>query len=158
MRRSHRGSQSVEVARAGRDGAWREARGGAPGGKAPGGRAPPAGPRGHGRRPRGRRGGPPPGAAHKEARRFRARASPGRGHRTGAEGRLGWSSVSEGECERSRRALKRLLEGHREANGVIDHALEEDQALEDQEYSAQESLAEVQDTLSGGYEDARTIL
>ena len=72
--------------------------------------------------------------------------------------------MSEGELERSRRALKRLLEGHREALGVIDQALEEDQvleedqALEDQEYSAQESLAEVQDTLSGGYEDARTIL
>jgi len=67
-------------------------------------------------------------------------------------------SVSEGEHERLQRALKRLMDGHREALGVIDQALEEDQALEDREYSAQESLAEVQDTLSGAQEDAQSIL
>ena len=66
--------------------------------------------------------------------------------------------MSEGELDRLRRALKRLMDGHREALGVIDQALEEHQALEDQEYSAQESLAEVQDTLSGAYEDAQSIL
>ena len=51
-----------------------------------------------------------------------------------------------------RRALRRLMEGHREALGVID------QEVEDQESSAEETLAEVQDTLSGAYEDARSIL
>ena len=60
--------------------------------------------------------------------------------------------MREGELERLRRALKRLMDGHREALGVID------QALENQEYSAEETLAEVQDTLSGAYEDARSIL
>jgi predicted MarR family transcription regulator len=39
-----------------------------------------------------------------------------------------------------------------EALGVID------QKTEDRESSAQETLAEVQDILSGAYEDARTIL
>ena len=61
-------------------------------------------------------------------------------------------SVSEGELERLRRALERLMNGQREALGVID------QEVEDQESSAQETLAEVQDILSGAYEDARTIL
>jgi hypothetical protein len=44
------------------------------------------------------------------------------------------------------------MAGHREALGVID------QEVEDQETFAQETLAEVQDILSGAYEDARTIL
>ncbi len=61
-------------------------------------------------------------------------------------------SVSEGEHERLRQALKRLLDGHREALGVIDRA------LEDQEDSAEESLAEVQDILTGALEDAQSIL
>ena len=61
-------------------------------------------------------------------------------------------SMSEGELERLRRALERLMAGHREALGVID------QQVEDQESSAQETLAEVQDILEGAYEDARTIL
>ena len=61
-------------------------------------------------------------------------------------------SVSEGELERLRRALKRLMDGHREALGVIDRE------VEDLESSAQETLAEVQDILSGALEDARDIL
>jgi len=60
--------------------------------------------------------------------------------------------VSEGEHERLRRALQRLLEGHGEALGVIDRA------LEDLEASAEESLAEVQDILTGAHEDAQSIL
>jgi hypothetical protein len=63
------------------------------------------------------------------------------------------SSVSEGELERLRRALERLMSGQREALGVIDRE------VEDQESSAQQqTLAEVQDILSGAYEDAQTIL
>jgi hypothetical protein len=61
-------------------------------------------------------------------------------------------SMSEGELERLRRALERLMAGHREALGVID------QQVEDQESSAQETLAEVQDILAGAYDDARIIL
>jgi len=62
-------------------------------------------------------------------------------------------SMSEGELERLRRVVERLMAGHREALGVID------QEVEDQESSAQqETLAEVQDILEGAYEDARTIL
>src|SRR5215218_8219107 len=61
-------------------------------------------------------------------------------------------SMSEGELDRLRRVVERLMAGHREALGVID------QEVEDQESSAQETLAEVQDILSGAYEDARTIL
>jgi hypothetical protein len=60
--------------------------------------------------------------------------------------------MSEGELDQLRRALKRLMDGHREALGVID------QEVEDQQSSAQETLAEVQDILSGAYDDARTIL
>ena len=71
----------------------------------------------------------------------------GQGRRAEMEG-----SVSEVELERLRRALRRLMDGHREALGVID------QEVEDQESSAQEALAEVQDILSGAYEDARSIL
>jgi hypothetical protein len=44
------------------------------------------------------------------------------------------------------------MAGQREALGVID------QEVEDQESFAQEPLAEVQDLLLGAYEDARTIL
>jgi len=63
------------------------------------------------------------------------------------------SSMSEGELERLRRALERLMSGQREALGVIDRE------VEDQESSAQQqTLAEVQDILSGAYEDAQTIL
>jgi hypothetical protein len=60
--------------------------------------------------------------------------------------------MSEGELDRLRRAVERLMNGQREALGVID------QEVEDQESSAQETLAEVQDILSGAYEDAQTIL
>jgi hypothetical protein len=60
--------------------------------------------------------------------------------------------MSEGELDQLRRVAERLMAGHREALGVID------QEVEDRESSAQETLAEVQDILSGAYEDARTIL
>jgi molybdopterin converting factor small subunit len=60
--------------------------------------------------------------------------------------------MSEGELDRLRRVVERLMAGHREALGVID------QEVEDRESSAQETLAEVQDILSGAYEDVRTIL
>ena len=60
--------------------------------------------------------------------------------------------MSEGELDRLRRVVERLMAGHREVLGVID------QEVEDQESSAQETLAEVQDILSGALEDARTIL
>jgi hypothetical protein len=52
-----------------------------------------------------------------------------------------------------RRALRRLMDGHREALGVIDRGLEDQESS-----SAEESLAEVQDILSGAHEDARSIL
>ena len=60
--------------------------------------------------------------------------------------------MSEGELDQLQRALERLMAGQREALGVIDRE------VEDQETFAQETLAEVQDILSGAYEDARTIL
>ena len=66
-------------------------------------------------------------------------------------------SVSEEEHARLRRALKRLLDGHREALGVIDQEVES-QEVEDPEPSAEETLAEVQDILTGAIEDAQTIL
>jgi hypothetical protein len=61
-------------------------------------------------------------------------------------------SMSEGELDRLRRVVERLMAGHREALGVID------QEVENHESSAQETLAEVQDILSGAYDDAQTIL
>jgi hypothetical protein len=61
-------------------------------------------------------------------------------------------TVSEWELDRLRRAIERLMAGHREALGVIDRE------VEDPEPSAQETLAEVQDILSGALEDAQTIL
>ena len=61
--------------------------------------------------------------------------------------------MSEGELYRLQRALERLMAGHREALGVINLEVED---LESS--SAEESLAEVQDILSGALEDARTIL
>jgi hypothetical protein len=60
--------------------------------------------------------------------------------------------MSDGELDRLRRVVERLMAGHREALGVID------QEVENQESSAQETLAEVQDILSGAYDDAQTIL
>src|SRR5215210_8788870 len=88
-------------------------------------------------------------------RRPRRRGGDRRGRR-GGERRLPTTveagSMSEGELDRLRRAVERLMNGQREALGVID------QEVEDQESSAQETLAEVQDILSGAYEDARTIL
>ena len=52
--------------------------------------------------------------------------------------------MSEGELDRLRRALERLMNGQREALGVIY------QEVEDQEPVAQKTLAEVQDILTGG--------
>ena len=60
--------------------------------------------------------------------------------------------MSAGELDRLRRAVERLMNGQREALGVID------QEVENQESSAQETLAEVQDILSGALEDAQSIL
>ena len=65
--------------------------------------------------------------------------------------------MGEGELYRLQRALERLMAGHREALGVIDRVVE-DQEVEDRESSAQETLAEVQDILSGAYDDAQSIL
>ena len=59
--------------------------------------------------------------------------------------------MSEGELERLRRVVERLMAGQREALGLID------QEIEDQESSAQETLVDVQDILAGAYEDARSI-
>ena len=60
--------------------------------------------------------------------------------------------MSEGELYRLQRALERLMAGNREAPQLID------QEVGDRESSAQETLAEVQDILSGALEDARSIL
>ena len=60
--------------------------------------------------------------------------------------------MSEGELDRLQRVVERLMAGQREALGVIE------QQVEEQETFAQETLAEVQDILSGAYDDARTIL
>ena len=60
--------------------------------------------------------------------------------------------VSDGELRRLQRALERLMAGHREALGLMD------QEVDDREFSAQETLAGVQDILSGALEDARSIL
>jgi hypothetical protein len=57
-----------------------------------------------------------------------------------------------GELYRLQRALERLMAGHREALGLMD------QEVDDREFSAQETLAGVQDILSGALEDARSIL
>ena len=60
--------------------------------------------------------------------------------------------MSDGELYRLQRAVERLMAGHREALGLID------QEVDDRESSAQETLAEVQDIMSGALEDARSIL
>ncbi len=61
--------------------------------------------------------------------------------------------MSEGELDRLQRALRRLMAGQREALGVIEQQVEEQET-----FAQEETLAEVQDILSGAYEDARTIL
>ena len=60
--------------------------------------------------------------------------------------------MSDGELYRLQRAGERLMAGHREALRFID------QEVSDRASSSQETLAEVQDILSGAYEDAQTIL
>ena len=65
--------------------------------------------------------------------------------------------MSEGELDRLQCAVERLMAGQREALGVIDQKAEY-QEVEYQEASAQDTLAGVQDILSGAYDDARAIL
>jgi predicted nucleotide-binding protein (sugar kinase/HSP70/actin superfamily) len=60
--------------------------------------------------------------------------------------------VNETENDRLRQAVERLMSGQQEALQAIE------QAFEEQESFAQETLAEVQDILSGAYGDARSIL
>ncbi len=60
--------------------------------------------------------------------------------------------MNETENDRLRRAVERLMDGQQEALQAIE------QAFEEQESFAQETLAEVQDILSGAYGDARSIL
>ena len=62
--------------------------------------------------------------------------------------------MSEGELERLRRALKRLMDGQREALEAIEQAFEQSEEGFEQETT----LVDVRDILSGAHEDARTIL
>ena len=86
---------------------------------------------------------------------MKTKVTEGRGRRGGAlrlaamEG-----SMSEGELERLRRALKRLMDGQREALEAIEQAFEQSKEGFEQETT----LVDVQDILSGAHEDARTIL
>ena len=59
--------------------------------------------------------------------------------------------VSEGELERLRRAVERLMEGQREALEVLRRALDEGMPSED-------ALADLEDILQGSLEDARAVL
>jgi hypothetical protein len=61
--------------------------------------------------------------------------------------------MSEGELERLRRALERLLNGQREALEAVERALEESEGFEQET-----TLVDVQDILQGAHEDARDIL
>jgi len=61
------------------------------------------------------------------------------------------ASVSEGELERLRQALRRLFEGQQEALEVLRQALEEEAPTE-------EALGDLEDILEGSLEDARAIL
>jgi len=56
--------------------------------------------------------------------------------------------VSEGELERLQRAVRRLLDGQREALEVLRQALEDDTPTE-------EALGDLEDILEGSLEDAR---
>jgi hypothetical protein len=62
------------------------------------------------------------------------------------------SSMSEGELDRLRRAVERLMNGQKEALEVIAQAFEESEGIE------QDKLVDVQDILEGAYEDAQNIL
>jgi HPt (histidine-containing phosphotransfer) domain-containing protein len=59
--------------------------------------------------------------------------------------------MSEGEPDRLRRALGRLLDGQREALEVLRRAL-------DGEPPAEDALGDLEDILEGALEDARAIL
>jgi len=61
-------------------------------------------------------------------------------------------SMNEGELDRLRRAVERLINGQREALEAIEQAFEEREGIE------QETLVDLQDILEGAYEDARSIL
>ena len=60
--------------------------------------------------------------------------------------------MNEGELDRLRRAVERLINGQREALEAIEQAFEEREGIE------QETLVDLQDILEGAYEDARSIL
>jgi hypothetical protein len=62
------------------------------------------------------------------------------------------SSMSEGELDRLRRAVERLMHGQQDALEVIGQAFEESAEIE------QDKLVDVQDILEGAYEDAQNIL
>ena len=59
--------------------------------------------------------------------------------------------MSEGELERLRRAVERLMEGQREALEVLRRAL-------DGGAPAEEALEDLEDILQGALDDARAIL
>jgi hypothetical protein len=61
--------------------------------------------------------------------------------------------MSEGELQRLRRALQRLMDGHQEALEAIERALKETENFEQET-----TLVDLQDILEGAYEDAQNIL
>ncbi len=60
--------------------------------------------------------------------------------------------MSEGELDRSRRVVERLMHGQQEALEIIAQAFETSAGIE------QDKLVDVQDILQGAYEDAQNIL
>jgi len=60
--------------------------------------------------------------------------------------------MNEGELDRLRQAVDRLMNGQREALEAVEQAFEESEGIE------QGTLVDLQDILEGAYEDARSIL
>ena len=60
--------------------------------------------------------------------------------------------MSEGELDRLRRAVERLMNGQQEVLQAIEQAFEKSEEIE------QGTLVDLQDILEGTYEDARNIL